>query len=96
MICRDRKIAAAAFAQVQNYLRAGDCYQVNLSQCCSAAASGDALHAYLALRRLSQALYSAFLDLPDEQILCASPERFLRVLTRRRVKIYGRRQGSWK
>ena len=70
---------AAAFAQVQHYLRAGDCYQVNLAQRFSAAASGDALGAYLALRSLNPAPYSAFLNLPQTKILCASPERFLRV-----------------
>lgn len=70
---------AAAFAQVQDYLQAGDCYQVNLAQRFSAAASGDALGAYLTLRSLSPAPYSAFLKLPHAQILCASPERFLRV-----------------
>lgn len=70
---------AAAFAQVQDYLKAGDCYQVNLAQRFSAAASGDALGAYLTLRSLSPAPYSAFLNFPQAQILCASPERFLRV-----------------
>ncbi|MGA7593925.1 MAG: aminodeoxychorismate synthase component I [Gallionella sp.] len=68
-----------AFASVKNYLKAGDCYQINLAQRFSAAASGDALGAYLALRRGSPAPYSAFLNLPDSQILCASPECFLRV-----------------
>jgi para-aminobenzoate synthetase component 1 len=70
---------AAAFAQVQDYLRAGDCYQINLAQRFCAAASGDALGAYLSLRRLSPAPYSAFLNLPQTQVLCASPERFLHV-----------------
>jgi para-aminobenzoate synthetase component 1 len=70
---------AAAFAQIQDYLQAGDCYQINLAQRFSAAASGDALGAYLTLRSLSPAPYSAFLNLPQTQILCASPERFLRV-----------------
>lgn len=70
---------AAAFAQVQDYLQAGDCYQVNLAQRFSAVASGDALGAYLTLRSLSPAPYSALLNLPHAQILCASPERFLRV-----------------
>lgn len=68
-----------AFASVQEYLKAGDCYQINLAQRFSAAASGDALGAYLALRQTSPAPYSAFLNLPDAQILCASPECFLRV-----------------
>jgi len=68
-----------AFHEVQDYLQAGDCYQINLAQRFSAAASGDAFGAYLRLRRLSPAPYSAFLNLPQAQILCASPERFLRV-----------------
>ena len=70
---------AAAFAQVQDYLQAGDCYQINLAQRFSATATGEALGAYLSLRNLSPAPYSAFLNLPQAQILCASPERFLRV-----------------
>ena len=70
---------AAAFARVQDYLLSGDCYQVNLAQRFSAIATGDALAAYLALRRLSPAPYSAFLNLPQARVLCASPERFLRV-----------------
>lgn len=70
---------AAAFAAVQRYLQAGDCYQVNLAQRFSVSAKGNALGAYLALRRLGAAPYSAFLNLPQAQILCASPECFLRV-----------------
>jgi para-aminobenzoate synthetase component 1 len=69
----------AAFHVVQDYLQAGDCYQVNLAQRFSAAASGDAFGAYLTLRGLSPAPYSAFFNLPQAQILCASPECFLRV-----------------
>ncbi len=68
-----------AFDTVQDYLRAGDCYQVNLAQRYAARASGDALQAYLELRHLSPAPYSAFLNLPQAQILCASPECFLQV-----------------
>jgi para-aminobenzoate synthetase component 1 len=70
---------ANAFGRVQEYLQAGDCYQINLAQRFSAQAEGDALGAYLKLRKLSPAPYSAFLNLPQAQILCASPERFLRV-----------------
>ena len=70
---------AVAFAAVQNYLHAGDCYQINLAQRFAADASGDALPAYLKLRSMSPAPYSAFLNLPQSQILCVSPERFLRV-----------------
>lgn len=70
---------AKAFAQVQDYLQAGDSYQINLAQRFSAQAEGDAFGAYLKLRQLSPAPYSAFLNLPQVQILCTSPERFLRV-----------------
>lgn len=70
---------AAAFAAVQAYLQAGDCYQINLAQRFSAQAEGDAFGAYLALRDLSPAPYSAFLNLPQTQILCASPECFVSV-----------------
>jgi para-aminobenzoate synthetase component 1 len=68
-----------AFDAVKKYLLEGDCYQVNLAQCFTAQASGDAFPAYLELRRLSPAPYSAFLDWPQTKILCASPERFLQV-----------------
>ncbi len=72
-----------AFDAIQKYLREGDCYQVNLAQRYAASALGDAFAAYLELRRLSPAPFSAFLDWPQAQILCASPERFLRVQERR-------------
>jgi para-aminobenzoate synthetase component 1 len=68
-----------AYNQVQRYLQAGDCYQINLAQRFSAQAEGDAFEAYLHMRKLSPAPYSAFMDLPNVQILCASPERFLSV-----------------
>ncbi|MDO8350543.1 MAG: chorismate-binding protein, partial [Gallionella sp.] len=74
-----RESYSGAFARIQGYLQAGDCYQVNLAQRFSAFASGDALGAYLKLRELSPAPYSAYLDFPGVQILCASPERFISV-----------------
>ena len=69
----------SAFDVIHGYLDAGDCYQVNLAQRFSAPAHGDAFPAYQYLRHLSPAPYSAFLNFPHAQILCASPERFLRV-----------------
>jgi para-aminobenzoate synthetase component 1 len=69
----------AAFDKIQAYIKAGDCYQINLAQRFSAQASGDAFAAYCQLRKMSSAPYSAFLNLPFMQVLCASPERFLQV-----------------
>ena len=74
-----RNTYEAAFNKVQNYLLQGDCYQTNLAQRFAARATGDALSAYLELRRLSPAPYAAYLSLPHAQILCASPECFLQV-----------------
>lgn len=68
-----------AFNTVKKFLHEGDCYQVNLAQRFSASATGDAFTAYLALRELSPAPFSAFLDWPQSQILCVSPERFIQV-----------------
>jgi len=68
-----------AFAAVQRYLFEGDCYQVNLARRYAARADGDAFLAYLELRRLSPAPYSAFLNLPHAQVLSSSPECFLQV-----------------
>lgn len=68
-----------AFDTVQRFLHEGDCYQINLAQRFAAKATGDAFAAYLELRRLSPTPYSAFIDFPQAQILCTSPERFLKV-----------------
>ena len=70
---------AAAFRRVQEYLQSGDCYQINLSQCFSATASGNAFSAYLRLRSLNPAPYSAYLNFPKALIMCNSPERFISV-----------------
>ncbi len=67
-----------AFANIQAYIRAGDCYQVNLSQCFTAYYSGDPWHAYRALREVAAAPFSAYLQSDaDQAILCLSPERFI-------------------
>jgi para-aminobenzoate synthetase component 1 len=70
---------ATAFRQVLNYIDAGDCYQVNLSQRFSAAATGDPWLAYQALRIVNPAPRAAYLNTPYGQILSSSPERFLKV-----------------
>lgn len=65
------------FDRIQAYLRAGDCYQVNLAQRFKAKYDGDEWLAYLQLRDANQAPFSAFLRLPNSCILSISPERFL-------------------
>lgn len=68
-----------AFARIQRYIDAGDCYQVNLAQRFAAPVSGDHWLGYQALRRLNPAPYSAYLNHPAARVLSSSPERFLGV-----------------
>jgi para-aminobenzoate synthetase component 1 len=75
----DQMDYARAFNRVQDYIRAGDCYQVNLAQRFSAQAEGDPWAAYCALRDISPAPFAAYLNMPQVQVLSASPECFLRV-----------------
>ncbi|HEX7082130.1 MAG TPA: aminodeoxychorismate synthase component I [Gammaproteobacteria bacterium] len=69
----------AAFERVKAHIRAGDCYQVNLTQRFEAAAQGHSWAAYADLRRRSPAPFAAYLGLPFAEILSSSPERFLKV-----------------
>jgi para-aminobenzoate synthetase component 1 len=70
---------AAAFSRIKEYIRNGDCYQVNLAQRFSATVSGDPWLAYCSLRQINPAPFGSYLNLPDGEILGCSPERFLKV-----------------
>jgi len=70
---------ARAFGAVQEHIRRGDCYQVNLAQRFSARVRGDSYSAYLALRRINPAPFSAYFSTPHGDVLSSSPERFLRI-----------------
>ena len=74
-----------AFAKVQRYIAAGDCYQVNLAQRFSADVSSDSWAAYKKLREISPAPFMAYMNLPlnaheNFQVLCNSPERFIQTV----------------
>ncbi|WP_224142403.1 aminodeoxychorismate synthase component I, partial [Escherichia coli] len=66
-------------AQIHDYLHAGDCYQINLTQRFSARYQGDEWQAFLRLNAQNRAPFSAFIRLPDSAILSVSPERFLQL-----------------
>ncbi|RFC43852.1 MAG: Anthranilate/para-aminobenzoate synthases component I [Verrucomicrobia bacterium] len=66
-------------ARAQDYIGAGDIYQVNLSHRFTAAwPGGEPWAFYEALRHYSPAPFSAFLDQPGRAILSSSPEQFLK------------------
>ena len=60
-------------------MRAGDIFQVNLSQRLLSPARQDSASLYLRLRQCNPAPFAGYFDLGDFQIVSASPERFLRV-----------------
>jgi len=76
----DAAAYARHFARIQEWIQCGDCYQVNLARRFSVAAIGHPWPAYQALRRLSPAPFSAYLNTPYGSLLSSSPERFLRVV----------------
>lgn len=75
-----------AFDQVQRYIQAGDCYQINLTQRFRAPCQGDPWLAYQALRKACPTPFSGYQQLADgSALLSFSPERFIRV-SRRQVE----------
>ncbi|HEY5622199.1 MAG TPA: aminodeoxychorismate synthase component I, partial [Gammaproteobacteria bacterium] len=79
----DRETYGDAFNRIQEHIRAGDCYQVNLTQRFSAEVRGDSWQAYELLRTVNPAPYSAYISTPSGDLLSSSPERFLRVAGQR-------------
>lgn len=75
----------AAVARAQQYIAAGDIYQVNLSHRCDieglseGLSDGGLFAVHERLRRLSPAPHLAWLDLDGRQVASSSPETFLDV-----------------
>lgn len=68
-----------AFKQIAEFIAAGDCYQVNLTQQFRADCSGSPLAAYLLLRESTRAPFSAYINWGNGALLSLSPERFLKL-----------------
>jgi anthranilate synthase component 1 len=68
----------AGVRRIQEYIAAGDCYQVVLSQQFSTKYKDDPLEIYRALRAINPSPYMFFLRLGDETIVGASPEMLVR------------------
>ncbi len=66
-----------ALQRIDDYIHAGDCYQINFAQRFKAAYEGDTWQAYRALRQIAPTPFAAFMDMPEGSILSLSPERFL-------------------
>lgn len=66
-----------AFQHVQDYLYAGDCYQINLTYRFQGPFNGCASSAYQRLRQQLGGPFSAMMMADDHQLLSMSPERFI-------------------
>ena len=69
----------AAVARSIEYIRAGDIFQVNLSQRLACPAPGNSAAFYLALRKSNPAPYAGYFDLGEYVVASSSPEQFLSV-----------------
>lgn len=78
-----REVYLRMVSRAQEYIAAGDIYQVCLAHRFSAPFTGSSWPLYLALREASPAPHSAYLHLGDETILSSSPECFLKISGRR-------------
>jgi hypothetical protein len=74
-----RDTYCAMVARAQDYIGAGDIYQVNLAHRFAAPWEGDPFAFYEALRHYSPAPYAAYLECDGRAILSASPESFLKM-----------------
>ena len=76
----ERDTYRQAIERVHQYIRAGDCYQVNYTQRFESRYRGNPWHAYKTLRRACATPFAGYLYLgADDAILSLSPERFLKL-----------------
>ncbi|EMI5489132.1 aminodeoxychorismate synthase component 1 [Providencia stuartii] len=63
--------------QIHDYLRSGDCYQINLAQRFQAKYKGNEWDAFMLLNQANRAPFSSFIRLPENAVISISPERFI-------------------
>ncbi len=73
-----REQYAKAFATVEDYIAAGDVYQINLTLKYHFAFEGNPVALYAALRRKQRVAHGALIFMPDLSVLSLSPELFFR------------------
>lgn len=65
------------FDKVIDYIKNGDCYQINLTQQFNASYTGSELDAYHKLKRTAEVPYACFFEHPYFSLASASPEQFI-------------------
>jgi len=79
----DKAAYETRLSAIDEYIHAGDCYQVNFAQRFSSQFDGDPMDAYLRLRKRAPVPFAAYMETPDGAVLSLSPERFLEVRDRK-------------
>jgi anthranilate/para-aminobenzoate synthase component I len=74
----DRTAFEAGVREIVELVRAGDCYQVNLTRRLTCDGAADPVALFSALVRHNPAPHAALLRFGDRAVVSASPERFLR------------------
>lgn len=65
-------------ARILHYIREGDIYQANFAQTFTTPFNGDVYAFWQQLLRQNPAAFFAYINRPDQEILCTSPELLLR------------------
>jgi para-aminobenzoate synthetase component I len=76
----DRATYLETVARAIEYIRAGDCFQVNIAQRLLCKAQVSPVDLYEKLRTRNAAPFAAYFDMGEFAVASASPERFLRVV----------------
>ena len=74
-----------AYEQIQSYIRAGDCYQINLTQEFKAQATGQLMTAAQALWNITAPPYAGYLKIDNFELLSCSPELFIEFKPNREI-----------
>lgn len=75
-----------AFNKIQEYIKAGDCYQINLTQEFKANFKGSLLNKAEDLWSLTNAPYAGYLKLDQFELLSCSPELFIEFNQNKQIK----------
>lgn len=73
----DRTSYCNAVRQIQSHIHEGRAYEVCLTHRYACAQEKDAWTLYQTLRDINPAPFASFLQFPEVQVVCSSPERFL-------------------
>lgn len=74
-----------AFNKIQDYIKSGDCYQINLTQEFKTKVQGSLLHIAQDFWQLTNAPYSGYLKINDFELLSCSPELFIEFMSHKKI-----------